>query len=133
MTARAQLEELQQTDLDFFAALLDNDIPTLEALLADDFLIVDVVSATVHTRSAFMEAISGGMVTFHEIETYPYERSIRLVGSDAGIVIGRTAMSFTGTDETRASVASRYTHVFRGDGRTWQLMSAQGTPIPNSE
>jgi ketosteroid isomerase-like protein len=126
-------EELQQTDLDFFAALLDDDMPTLEALLADDFLIVDVMSGTVHPRAAFLEAISTRAVAFREIETFPYERTIRLVGADTGIVVGRTAMSFTGPDGTRLTVASRYTHVFRARGQTWQLVSAQGTPIVSAE
>jgi ketosteroid isomerase-like protein len=134
MSARTRIEdELQQTDLDFFAALLDCDVPTLEALLADDFLIVDVVSATVHSRAAFLEAISGGTLTFREIETFPYERTIRLVGIDTGIVVGRTAMSFADPEGTPLTVASRYTHVYRGDGRIWQLVSAQGTPISGSE
>jgi ketosteroid isomerase-like protein len=133
MRCRAQREDrLQHTDLDFFAALLEGDMPTLEALLGQDFLMVDVVSATVHSRAAFLEAISGGMVTFQEIETFPYDRTIRLLNADTGIVVGRTGMSFTGPDGARLTVASRYTHVFQADGRNWQLVSAQGTPIPDA-
>ena len=129
MTGRAQIASVRRTDLDFFVALLDCNIPGLEALLADEFLIVDVVSGSVHPRAAFVEAISAGLVTFEEIETFPAERTIRLAGPGTGIVVGRTAMSFTGPEGARATVASRYTHVFQADGRKWQLISAQGTPI----
>ena len=68
-------------------------------------------------------------MTFQEIETFPDERTIRLPGPGTGIVVGRTAMSLTGPEGARAAIASRYTHVFQADGRNWQLISAQGTPI----
>jgi ketosteroid isomerase-like protein len=129
MTGRAQIAAVRRTDLDFFAALIDRDVRGLEALLAEEFLIVDVLRGSVHPRAAFVEAISAGLVTFEEIETFPDERTIRFAGPGTGIVVGRTAMSLTGPEGARATVASRYTHVFQADGRNWQLISAQGTPI----
>jgi ketosteroid isomerase-like protein len=129
MTCRAQIAAVRRTDLDFFMALLAGDIPGLEALLAEDFLIVDVTSGSVHSRPSFLEAISAGLVTFHEIETFPLERTIRLVGTGTGIVIGRTTMSFRHPEGAATAVGSRYTHIFQADGRNWRLVSAQGTPI----
>ena len=132
MTAPADTEALRRADLAFFDALLDRDIPALESLLAEEFLIVDVGSGTVHPRAAFLEAIKGGAVTFREIKTFPDETLIRLAGSGTGIVIGRTAMSFSDAEGALTEVASRYTHVFLSDGSGWRLVSAQGTPIPGS-
>jgi ketosteroid isomerase-like protein len=112
--------------------LIDGDIPALETLLADEFLIVDVASGSVHPRAAFLEAIGGGMVTFQEITTYPDESVIRLAAPGAGIVVGRTGMSFSGAEGALTEVGSRYTHMFQPDGPNWRLVSAQGTPIPKT-
>lgn len=129
MTTQAQIEGLWRTDLDFFAALLDRDIPSLELLLAQDFMIIDVASGSVHQRAPFLEAIGSGAIAFLQIETFPKERSIRLVGPCAGIVVSRTAMSFKGPDDALTTVSSRYTHVFQACGWNWRLVSAQGTAI----
>jgi ketosteroid isomerase-like protein len=130
VTTQPDIEALRCADLDFFDALLDRDIPALKALLAEEFLIVDVASGSVHPRAAFLEAIEGRAVTFQEIKTVPDETVIRLAGPGTGIVIGRTAMSFSDAEGAATEVASRYTHVFHADGQNWQLVSAQGTPIP---
>jgi ketosteroid isomerase-like protein len=133
-TRARMVKDLRRADLNFFGALLDRDVPALEALLAEDFLIVDVVSATVHRRAAFLQAISSGTVSFQEIQTFGYDRRIRLMGADAGVVVGRTVMYFSGSDGSGLTVASRYTHVFRANGRrNWQLVSAQGTSIPSTD
>ena len=135
VTTQADIEALRRADLGFFDALLDRDISALETLLADEFMIVDVASGSVHVRAMFLEAISGRVVTFQEIKTFPDETVIRLAGPGTGIVIGRTAMSFSDADGAATEVATRYTHVFQADvfqagASSWHLLSAQGTPIP---
>ena len=50
LTTQADTEVLRRADLAFFDALLDSDIPALEALLAEEFLIVDVASGAVYPR-----------------------------------------------------------------------------------
>jgi ketosteroid isomerase-like protein len=132
VTAQPDIEAVQRADLNFFDALLDRDIRALKALLAEEFMIVDVKSGSVHPRAPFLEAISGRMVTFQAIKTFPDETVIRPAGPGTAIVIGRTAMSFSDTEGALTEVASRYTHVFQADGPSWRLVSAQGTPIPKT-
>jgi ketosteroid isomerase-like protein len=122
-----EIEILQRADSDFFKGLLAGDIPALESQLAEDFLIVDVASGSVHRRVAFLLAI--GAVIFQEIETFPEESVTHLTGAGTGIVIGRTAISYCGGAGSATELASRYTHVFQADGGNWRLLSAQGTPI----
>jgi ketosteroid isomerase-like protein len=129
---QAHIEALRRADAAFFAALLDRDVGALDALLARDFLIVEVAGGAVHPRGAFLDAISGGVVTFREITTFPDEAVIRLVGPGTGIVVARTAMSFKGSEGAPTTLDSRYTHVFRAEGRNWRLVSAQGTPMPGT-
>src|SRR5262245_43253174 len=132
MTAQVENEALVRADLAVFAALLDSDIGALERLLADQFLIVDVISGSVHTRAGFLAAICGPTVSFLEIRTFSDETEIRILDPGVGIVIGRTAMTLGGAEGALTEVASRYTHVFQLDGERWRLVSAQGTQITGS-
>jgi ketosteroid isomerase-like protein len=121
--------ELKAADDAFFDALVEGDLGTLEQVLADEFLIVDVAAGAVHARADFLGAISEGMVSFESIERFHDEGIVRDLGENAGVVVGRTKMSFLAPDGTRIEASSRYTHVFCRSGDRWQLFSAQGTPI----
>jgi ketosteroid isomerase-like protein len=114
------LAAVQRADAAFFEALVDADIPALEELLAEEFLIIDVASGSVHPRAAFLGAISGAMVIFQGIETFPDETVIRprLIGPGTGIVIGRTAMSFSDAEGSAVEVGrwmGRATHKDDGE------------------
>jgi ketosteroid isomerase-like protein len=125
-------EAILGADAAFFQALIDRDVPTLDALLSEQFLIVDVATGGVHSRAGFIAAIDARMVTFKLIKTFPAETKIRLASPGVGIVVGRTAMSLSDADGALTDVASRYTHVFHPDAGSWRLLSAQGTPIPGT-
>ena len=124
--------ELRVADRSFFQALLDGDVAALEELLADQFLIVDVPSGSVHTRAGFIAAICGGAVSFLEIRTSPDEAEIRILDPGVGIVIGRSAMTLSDAEGALTQIASRYTHVFQLDVERWRLVSAHGTQITGS-
>jgi len=118
--------EVVACDEAFFAALLAADPDLLGTILADDFVIVDVLSGQVARREELLGAISSGQLRFAEVTRYAEERSVRLRDS-AAVVTGRTriVMRYQGNE---ATAHSRYTHVYTRDGRRWRLMSAQGTP-----
>jgi ketosteroid isomerase-like protein len=111
-------------DAAFFAALVAGDVVALRGLLAEDFLIVDVMSGGVTGREGFLGALDGSGLAFSSVE--PAEVTVREYGGVA-VVVGRTAMrgSFRGAE---FGVASRYTHVYVDDGG-WRMVNAQGTPI----
>jgi ketosteroid isomerase-like protein len=123
--------QLRAADRSFFQSLLDRDVTALKTLLADQFLIVEIAGGSVRDRAAFLGAIGSGAVSFDDIETFPAETVIRLAAEGVGIVIGRTAMSFSDAEGHITGVSSRYTHVFQSDGCSWRLVSAQGTSISN--
>jgi ketosteroid isomerase-like protein/GNAT superfamily N-acetyltransferase len=119
------ISEVLASDEAFFAALLAADHDLLGTILADDFLIVDVLSGQVTRREELIGAISSGQLRFAEVTRYAEERSVRLRGPVA-VVTGRTRMVL-GYQGNEVIAHSRYTHVHaREDGR-WRLMSAQGT------
>jgi chromate reductase len=123
-------EPVLRADAAFFAALVAQNAPALAALLAEDFVIVEVSSGQVHPRGAFLDAVRSGAVVFEAIERWPHETLVRRYGNFA-VVVGRTTMAFTGADST-FQADSRYTHVYALDAGSWRLLSAQGTPIPEA-
>ena len=109
----------------FFSALTSADMAALDKILAQDFLVIDVMSGSEVTKAAFMDVLRSGMLKFEVVETR--EKRVRLYENTA-IVTGRTHMNGVFHGE-RFALNSRYTHVYvEGHGR-WQLVSAQGTQI----
>jgi ribosomal protein S18 acetylase RimI-like enzyme len=120
------IREVLECDESFFTALLAADHELLGTLLADDFLIIDVLSGQVGHRKELLGAISSGQLRFADVTRHPEERWVRLHDS-AAVVAGRTrmVMSYRGDE---VAVQSRYTHAYARENGGWRLMSAQGTP-----
>lgn len=121
-----ELDEPLPTEDAFFAALVEGDVESLQRLLADDFVIVDVRRGAEIGRSPFLDAIAARQVRFSALDVV--ERRVRRYG-EVAIVVGRTAMRGDVGGEPFAA-ASRYTHVFAStEAGVWRLVSAQGTQI----
>jgi ketosteroid isomerase-like protein len=110
---------------EFFGALVQAQPEALDRVLADDFLLIDVMRGSEITRAALLAAIGSGQLRFEVIE--PAEQRVRRYGATA-VVTGRTRMSgrFEGTP---FAAHSRYTHVYVEQQGRWSLVAAQGTPI----
>ncbi|WP_242888780.1 YybH family protein [Actinomadura litoris] len=122
-------DALLQHDRLFFQALMKGDAVRLDALLANDFLLVGVEDGAVVGKPALLALVSGGGLRFPAIDSFPEEAVVRRVG-DVGLVVGRTSMTFENPDGTAFSAGSRYTHVFAAESPgEWRLLSAQGTTI----
>ena len=121
-------DELENADARFFGALIDRDAAALDALLGDDFLIIEVGTGLVHSRAEFLDAVEDGLIVFAAIDVDTTAKVIRQYGT-AAIVVGRTTMTIAGPDGSTIEAASRYSHIFTTDGSNWRLVSAQGTPI----
>ena len=117
------------TDQDFFQALVSSNIESLDGLLADDFILVDVMTGSEVTKAGFLDIIRGGALVFERIERIEFR--VRVYGS-AAVVNGRTEMSGSYAGE-RFRVSSRYTHVFIDMGGSWHMVAAQGTQIVPTE
>jgi hypothetical protein len=118
-------EHLVARDLAFFSALTTASLEALDAILADDFILVDLSGAR-STKSQFLGLLTGGQLTFLSI--VPQEPAqARLMGR-AGIVWGRTMMRVH-VSGVEVAADSRYTHVYVEESGTWRLAAAQGTPV----
>jgi ketosteroid isomerase-like protein len=120
-------EAVLDADAAFFRALLAGDTDALRSLLADDFVIIDVMSGGVTPAADLIGALGAGFVRFTSVREVDEERSVRRSG-DAAVVIGRTEMTVE-IEGAPVTARSRYAHVFVRDDDRWRLWSAQGTPI----
>ena len=108
---------------EFFTALIEANVAKLNKLLADDFILIDVMSGSEVSKTALLETISGGQLAFRNIDRIEFR--VRIYTTTA-VITGRTEMSGMFVDQAfRAS--SRYTHVFVEQDGQWRLVSAQGT------
>jgi ketosteroid isomerase-like protein len=110
----------------FFAALVAAGVAELDRVLADDFVLIDVMRGGEIDKPSLLAVVGSGQLRFLTIE--PGEARVRRYQGTA-VITGRTRM--TGRfEDTPWEVASRYTHVFveQDDGR-WRLVAAQGTQI----
>jgi len=109
----------------FFTALVEGSVEDLDQLLADDFILIEVIGGSEITKSSLLAAIGSGQLKFEAIE--PADSRLR-VYQGAAVITGRTQMKGR-FGEAPFTASSRYTHVFvEQDGR-WRMVSAQGTQI----
>ena|SRR5262245_40121089 len=118
------LEPLAQ-DRQFFSALLQANVTALDRLLADDFLLIDVMGGSEIAKAPLLEVIGSGQLQFEAIE--PADCRVRMYQTTA-VITGRTRMRGRFATEP-FTVSSRYTHVYVAQQGQWRLVSAQGTQI----
>lgn len=113
-------------DRAFFSALLSGNLDSLDSLLTDDFVMIDVLAGAEISKPMLLAAVGTSQVKFEAIDQV--ESKVRVYATDTAVVVGRTEMRFRAA-ESSFTVASRYTHVFVLQDGAWQLASAQGTQI----
>jgi ketosteroid isomerase-like protein len=112
----------------FFAALKQGDRDTLDSIVAEDCILIDVMTGSEVSRAEFVGLIGSGRLAFEAIERV--DARVRLYGGTA-IVTGQTRMSGR-FDKQMFWVRSRYTHVYAEDHGRFRLVNAQGTPVPSA-
>src|SRR5262249_52715523 len=100
-------------------------LEALDRVLADDFLLIDVMRGAEVTKASLLAVLASGQLRFQVIE--PAEQRVRLYQATA-VVTGRTRVSWRVGGEPLAAL-SRYTHVYVEQQGRWRLVAAQGTPI----
>jgi hypothetical protein len=110
----------------FFAALISANLDSLDFLLTDDFLLIDVLTGSEITKPMLLAALGSSQVKFDAIE--PVESRVRAFATTTAVVTGRTELRGR-VGESAFTASSRYTHVFVMQSGGWVLASAQGTQI----
>jgi ketosteroid isomerase-like protein len=123
MTETEELNELEQR---LVKAWIDEDRETVNAILADDWSVIDPGGQVLNKAQVLKEGFESGV---RKIESGTIDEvQVRLYG-EVAVVTGRTNAngSYQGNS---FSVWLRFTDVCvkRGDG--WQVVASQGTLIP---
>jgi hypothetical protein len=113
---------------EFFAALIGSSVETLDRVLADDFVLIDVMTGSEISKAMLLEVIGAGQLKFEDIDRVEFR--VRLYET-AAVVNGRTEMKGSFAGEA-FSTSSRYTHVYIEQHGHWRMVAAQGTPISSS-
>jgi len=119
----------QAAERSFFAALLAAQVDSLDQILADDFVMIEVMGGAEVTKPVFLEVLQSGQLKFDSIEAR--DSRVRLYQTTA-VITGRTQMSGQ-SGGAPFSAASRYTHVYVKQQGDWRMVSAQGTPIADEQ
>jgi hypothetical protein len=114
------------TDRAFFAALISANLDSLDALLTDDFLLIDVLNGSEITKPMLLAAVGSSQVKFDAIEHV--EGRTRMYAASTAVVTGQAELRGR-VGEAAFTASSRYTHVFVAQGGRWMLASAQGTQV----
>ena len=109
----------------FFSALSRRDMEVLEDVVADDCILIDVLTGSEVPRADFVDLVGSGRLVFDSIERLDVRA--RLYGTTA-VVTGETRM-IGRFDVKHFRVHSRYTHVYAQGTDGFRLVNAQGTPV----
>jgi hypothetical protein len=122
---KANPESVEQIERRRFAAMVAQDIGTLEPLLADD-LTYGHSNGDFENKSQFLETIRGGRLRYEAIDVQ--ELSVRHYDKVA-IVTGRLIVSArAGTQPLTLNI--RYTDAYVNHDGRWQLVAWQSTRQP---
>lgn len=109
----------------FFDALVAADCDSLDRVLADDFVLIDVMTGSEVPKSDLLNVMGSKVLIFEKIERIEFR--VRIYGTTA-VITGRTEMNGMFAGQT-FSASSRYTHVFVVVEDSWRMVAAQGTQI----
>ena len=104
--------------------MIDDDVATLEAILADD-LTYGHSSGVVDTKAAYLEALRSGKTKYLSFDRL--QSAVRVYGETA-VVTGTATLSLRGQ---AAPFTLRYTLVYVLRDRQWRMVAWQSTRFPN--
>lgn len=109
----------------FFSALSEGNRQALGGLVADECVLIDVMTGSEVPGPDLVDLVGSRRLVFETIERLGAQ--VRLYAGTA-IVTGQTRM-IGRFDAQGFQVRSRYTHVYVQDRDSFRLVNAQGTPI----
>jgi hypothetical protein len=108
-----------------FTAMVRNDLPSLDRLLAPELTYIHSDGA-LESKAQFLATLKTGQLRYQAIE--PADLKARLYG-DMGVVTGRSRMRVVaGSELLRFSI--RFTAIYRRTATNWVLVAWQATRLP---
>lgn len=117
--------DLEQTLRTFDQAQVQNDVPTLTRLVADDYVLVNS-NASVENKAQYLADF---YLPGFKIEPYVMEQRVEQVLGDAAVVAGLVHLRWT-QDGKHHDRLLRIAHVWARRGGRWQATYTQVTRVP---
>ena len=125
MSNDAVVNEIRALEEKRYKAMIDQDFPALEALLADT-LVYTHSSAAVDTKASYIDGIRDKKFVYLTSKR-PVE-NIQVYG-DVAIVTGEVRLDLLSKGTPRV-ITSRFIDVWHKGAKGWQMVAWQSTPIP---
>jgi hypothetical protein len=108
-----------------FTAMVLNDLPSLDTLLAPELTYIHS-DGDLESKAQFLTTLKTGRLRYQAIE--PTDLKARLYGA-VGVVTGRSRMRVrVGSELLRFSI--RFTAIYRRTATSWVLVAWQATRLP---
>lgn len=118
----ADVEKMEQKRM---RAVIEADMPTLNAIYADDFF-YNTSSGPTLTKSEYLLRYASGELKIHSADSEA--RDIRVYDNTA-LVTGIVHVNLTAKGETK-TLHLRYLNVWVKRANGWELVARQGTNLP---
>lgn len=122
-SAESAKNDVTQAHDDFFRAMLNADVKTIENLSADSFVLTHS-SGSQDPRTQLLQRLSSGQLKYTKLATTNVVASV--VG-DTAVVRGTAAVQITAPDTKPLTVA--YTLVFANQGGAWRAVALHGSSM----
>jgi ketosteroid isomerase-like protein len=107
--------------------MIHADTAALRSLLADDLAYTHTTGSK-QDKTAFLRSLGSGELRYRSIE--PVERTVKVMGGDGAVVVGRSTMNVEAGGQPRL-FSIRYLAVYRREANGWQLLAWQSTLLPS--
>ena len=122
--AASDRDDLLKLEAEWNAAIVARDVPALDRILADDFLLVWIDGSVVRKPAM----LAGATSRKTEIDPFKTEDVEVRVYGDTAVVTGRFAQTVRLGDKSETN-QFRYTDVYVRKGKAWRAVSAQAALI----
>lgn len=111
-------------------AVLKRDVPAMEKLWAEEFMVNSPNNAVTPNRAAVIELVKCGVISYSSFERQI--ESIRVYG-DTAVVMGSETVRPVGGAAAGQTVQRRYTNIWRKEGGTWRAIARHANVIPQAK
>jgi ketosteroid isomerase-like protein len=120
-------KEIEQLEMDWRQASLNNDVPELDHLLADDYLGISA-NGTLETKGDVLAARRSGATKMTQLDLGNFK--IRIYGDTA--VVNSKADVIGKNGDRDISGRYRYTRVYKYRDGQWKIVSFEASRIPDT-
>lgn len=128
-TPSADEQAVRAADNAAAVAVLKQDIPAMEKLWSEQFMVNSPNNAVTPNRAAVIEFVKRGMINYSSFEQQI--ESIRVYG-DTAVVMGSETVRPISGPAAGQTVQRRFTNIWRKEGDTWRGIARHANVIPQA-